>query len=247
VALIAVLEALVPPRLRKTGEIAGAGGHEPSRRQLICIANTHIHSNPELSDVKLWQVHTLLKGLEKISASADIPMVVCGDFNSTPGSAAHSLLVNGAVAPDSIELQNDPLGILAPSSKLCHKLPLASAYATVLDGEDNGDPAIARLRRRLGDKSEPKFTNMTRDFKGTLDYIMYSRDYLAPSGALELPDESEVRSRKTTGLPNESWSSDHIALMTELSYVIADGLERAGEDEEEPEEEHIVTTPLRGF
>nr|KAJ0212294.1 hypothetical protein LSAT_V11C400196560 [Lactuca sativa] len=27
-------------------------------------------------------VHTLLKGLEKIVASADIPMLVCGDFNS---------------------------------------------------------------------------------------------------------------------------------------------------------------------
>ena len=43
------------------------------------------------------QVHTLLKGLEKIAASADIPMVVCGDFNSEPGSAAHSLLATGRV------------------------------------------------------------------------------------------------------------------------------------------------------
>ena len=46
-------------------------------------------------------------------------MAVCGGFNSTPGSAAHSLLVNGVVAPEAIELQNDPLGILAPASKLC--------------------------------------------------------------------------------------------------------------------------------
>ena len=45
------------------------------------------------------QVHTLLKGLEKIAASADIPMLVAGDFNSQPGSAAHSLLVNHSVDP----------------------------------------------------------------------------------------------------------------------------------------------------
>lgn len=32
----------------------------------------------------LGQVHTLLKGLEKIAASADIPMLVAGDFNSIP-------------------------------------------------------------------------------------------------------------------------------------------------------------------
>lgn len=31
------------------------------------------------------QVHTLLKGLEKIAISADIPMLVCGDFNTVPG------------------------------------------------------------------------------------------------------------------------------------------------------------------
>ena len=48
------------------------------------------------------QVHTLLKGLEKIAASADIPMLVAGDFNSQPGSAAHSLLVNNAVDPQHL-------------------------------------------------------------------------------------------------------------------------------------------------
>ncbi len=48
VALIAVLEALEPPQPE--------GGSSSARRQLICIANTHIHANPELNDVKLWQV-----------------------------------------------------------------------------------------------------------------------------------------------------------------------------------------------
>nr|KAJ0186026.1 hypothetical protein LSAT_V11C900484120 [Lactuca sativa] len=37
-------------------------------------------------------VHTLLKGLEKIIASADIPMLVCGDFNSVPGRYVSFLL-----------------------------------------------------------------------------------------------------------------------------------------------------------
>ena len=46
------------------------------------------------------QVHTLLKGLEKIATSADIPMIVAGDFNSTPGSAAHDLLTQRSVRPD---------------------------------------------------------------------------------------------------------------------------------------------------
>jgi endonuclease/exonuclease/phosphatase family metal-dependent hydrolase len=34
--------------------------------------------------------------------SADIPMLVAGDFNSVPGSAAHSLLVKGRVEPQQL-------------------------------------------------------------------------------------------------------------------------------------------------
>ena len=50
-------------------------------------------------------MHTLLKGLEKIAVSADIPMLVAGDFNSTPGSAAHALLVKRSV-PSSHPVRN---------------------------------------------------------------------------------------------------------------------------------------------
>jgi hypothetical protein len=57
-------------RLQLTGSepLNAPGTPSMCRRTLICVANTHIHANPELNDVKLWQVHTLLKGLEKIAA-----------------------------------------------------------------------------------------------------------------------------------------------------------------------------------
>ena len=45
-ALIAVLEATEAPGRSVNGD----------RRQLVCVGNTHVHSNPELTDVKLWQV-----------------------------------------------------------------------------------------------------------------------------------------------------------------------------------------------
>ena len=63
VALIVVLDAT-----------AGQGQEKPAdapRRQLICVANTHIHANPELNDVKLWQVST---SLSTISAAQDISL-----------------------------------------------------------------------------------------------------------------------------------------------------------------------------
>eukprot|EP00897_Mesotaenium_endlicherianum_P005897 jgi/Mesen1/5335/ME000267S04483 len=208
VALIVVLEA----RDAADGHDAQSAG----KRQLLCVANTHIHANPELKDVKLWQVHTLLKGLEKIAASADIPMLVAGDFNSVPGSAPHSLLAQGRVEAGHPELSTDPLGILRPASKLCHQLPLMSAYAT-LGRAAAANPAGERQRRRFdAGSNEPLFSNCTRDFLGTLDYIFYTGDSLTVESLLELLDEEHLR--KDTGLPSPEWSSDHIALLAEFRY-----------------------------
>lgn len=208
VALIAVLEALDPPLQE---------GSVNPRRQLICVANTHIHANPELNDVKLWQVHTLLKGLEKIATSADIPMIVAGDFNSVPGSAAHDLLTQRSVRPDHKELKNDPLGIFRPLTKLHHNLVLASAYAAA--AENGSTDASSQKQRKCLDlkHKEPKYTAWSKAFKGTLDYIFHTSESLVPVSTLELPDDSEMS--RHNGMPNESWSSDHIALMAEFQYV----------------------------
>ncbi|PPD71400.1 hypothetical protein GOBAR_DD31704 [Gossypium barbadense] len=202
VALIVVLEA----------KFSNQGADNPGKRQLLCVANTHVNVPQELKDVKIWQVHTLLKGLEKIAASADIPMLVCGDFNSVPGSAPHSLLAMGKVDPMHADLLVDPLAILRPHSKLTHQLPLVSAYSSFLRGVGLG---LEQQRRRMDPTTnEPLFTNCTRDFIGTLDYILYTADSLTVESLLELLDEDSLR--KDTALPSPEWSSDHIALLAEF-------------------------------
>ncbi|XP_068308030.1 carbon catabolite repressor protein 4 homolog 1-like [Pyrus communis] len=203
VALIVVLEA----------KFSNQGADNPGKRQLLCVANTHVNVHQDLKDVKLWQVHTLLKGLEKIAASADIPMLVCGDFNSVPGSAPHTLLAMGKVDPSHTDLQVDPLNILRPLSKLIHQLPLVSAYSSFARlGVGLG---MEQQRRRMDPTTnEPLFTNCTRDFIGTLDYIFYTADSLTVESLLELLDEESLR--KDTALPSPEWSSDHIALLAEF-------------------------------
>ncbi|KAE8680603.1 Carbon catabolite repressor protein 4-like protein 1 [Hibiscus syriacus] len=204
VALIVVLEA----------KFSNQGADNPGKRQLLCVANTHVNVPPELKDVKIWQVHTLLKGLEKIAASADIPMLVCGDFNSVPGSAPHSLLAMGKVDPLHPELLVDPLAILRPHSKLTHQLPLVSAYSPFARGAGLG---LEHQRRKMDmTTNEPLFTNCTRDFIGTLDYIFYTADSLTVESLLELLDEDSLR--KDTALPSPEWSSDHIALLAEFRF-----------------------------
>ncbi|KAG0468581.1 hypothetical protein HPP92_017909 [Vanilla planifolia] len=99
IALIVVLEA----------KFSNNGAENSGKKQLLCVANTHVNVHHDHKDVKLWQVHTLLKGLEKIAVSADIPMLVCGDFNSVPGSASHALLATGKVDQLHPDLAVDPL------------------------------------------------------------------------------------------------------------------------------------------
>ncbi|XP_052173430.1 carbon catabolite repressor protein 4 homolog 1-like [Diospyros lotus] len=203
VALIVVLEA----------KFSNQGIDNPGKRQLVCVANTHVNIHQDLKDVKLWQVHTLLKGLEKIAASADIPMLVCGDFNSVPGSAPHALLAMGKVDPMHPDLVLDPIGILRPAGKLTHQLPLVSAYSSFARmGVGLG---LEQHRRRMDPTTnEPLFTNCTRDFIATVDYIFYSADSLTVESLLELLDEDSLR--KDTALPSPEWSSDHIALLAEF-------------------------------
>jgi CCR4-NOT transcription complex subunit 6 len=46
VALIAVLEA----------KFGNHGTDNPGKRQLLCVANTHVNVHQDLKDVKLWEV-----------------------------------------------------------------------------------------------------------------------------------------------------------------------------------------------
>lgn len=85
VAQIVVLEALRPVR----------PGVPPAARSNICIANTHLYSNVQRADVKLWQTVNLLRELRQFVAQRDVPLLLCGDLNSDPDSAVYEYLMTG--------------------------------------------------------------------------------------------------------------------------------------------------------
>jgi len=191
-----------------------------SREQpLVCVANTHIHSVPENSDIKIWQVHTLLKGLEKIAASTKIPIIVAGDFNSEPGSAAHTLMVTQRIDGRHPETSNDPAQFLQPLLPVQHSLPLLSAYSAFLTAPSSKDhPKLNQQKARMNPRTrEPLFTNYTKTYQGTLDYIFYTPALLTPTALLELPSEDEADI--DNGIPNARYSSDHICIMAEFQLL----------------------------
>mmetsp|Transcript_13588 Transcript_13588/g.23126 ORF Transcript_13588/g.23126 Transcript_13588/m.23126 type:complete len:625 (+) Transcript_13588:135-2009(+) len=194
VAQLVVLETAQPSMTR--------GNREPNQ---VCIANTHLYSNKDCPDVKLWQTLHLLQELETFIMArgpANLPLMICGDFNSTPDSAVYDLLSRQLVHPGHPDVntgdENGP-SVLPDIMSITHSHMLGSVYNTVL-GE------------------EPKFTNYTMQFKGVLDYMWYSTRNLRPLSAAPIPDES-VLTRHGDALPSTQYSSDHLMQISDMQIV----------------------------
>jgi CCR4-NOT transcription complex subunit 6 len=197
VAQLVVLEMTQPAALGRTG------GRDAKQ---ICIANTHLYSNKDFPDVKLWQAWQLLQELESyiMSRGTNLPLIICGDFNSTPETAVYDLLSHQSVHPGhpdvNVTSANDEIpNVLPDAMNITHSFRLGSAYNTVL-GE------------------EPWVTNYTQNFKGVLDYIWYTMPNLRPVAVAPVPDETAL-TRNGDALPSTEYSSDHIMLIAEMQIA----------------------------
>jgi len=63
----------------------------------------------------------------------------------------------------------------------------------------------------------PKYTNYTGHFVGEIDYVLYTPERIRLRSFLQLVPEEKVS--EFTALPNQQWSSDHVALMCEFEYL----------------------------
>jgi len=187
IALGVVLEDLHIKTTHNSQATGPGGGH------VIYVVNTHILCDPGSADVKLLQAHLLLQTLKTFS---NMPLLICGDFNSTPDSAVYEYLRRGSVRQDHEDLRIDPCGLLKGLS-MRHSLAMATAYETC-----NG--------------REAQYTNYTEDFKGTLDYIWFSPEVLAVLAISQVDDESQLS--QETALPSSTRPSDHVSLVATFMF-----------------------------
>jgi hypothetical protein len=93
--------------------------------------------------------------------------------------------------------------------------PTPSSPAAPLDaaGSDPDAPTAEETEENVSPPvGEPPFTNYTSNFKGCLDYIFFSND-LERIERLVLPTEQELKAKGVSGLPCESFPSDHLPLL----------------------------------
>ncbi len=127
------------------------------------------------------------------SSGPQIPLIVCGDFNTAAGSGVYDLITHGSLAGDHSDLSNRGYGNFTRDG-MAHPFSLKSAY----NGTD-----------------ELSFTNYTPNFTGFIDYIWYSANALQVRGVLGDVDQEYLS--KVPGFPNHHFPSDHLALKAEFS------------------------------
>ncbi|KAK9120346.1 hypothetical protein Syun_017963 [Stephania yunnanensis] len=154
------------PRVRLKRDCVGimaAFKLKDTSQQLVILANTHIYWDPEWADVKLAQAKYLLLRLAQFKAivsnkfDCTPSVIVCGDFNSTPGDKVYQYLVEGDSS--SSQTQDDSKDV---------SISLRSVYAVL-----GGEPTFTNCT--------PDFTN-TLDY-----IFFSPSGQLKPVGFIELP------------------------------------------------------------
>ncbi|EMD00095.1 hypothetical protein BAUCODRAFT_63084 [Baudoinia panamericana UAMH 10762] len=124
--------------------------------------------------------------------ATQIPMLVCGDFNSTADSGVHDLITLGSLSNSHTDLGTQKYGDFTRNG-MTHPFSLKSAYASI---------------------AHWPFTNYTSEFREVIDYIWYSTNTLQVTSLLGEVDPEYMR--KVPGFPNWHFPSDHLALMAEF-------------------------------
>lgn len=212
-----------------------------TKRQ-VQVATTHLLADPAFPDAKMLQTAILTSKLEELKAEAmaklssgstsfnghhgtkatlqttpgnhnnnnhnshssqfahHIPTILAGDFNSLPDSSVVRFLKSGQV--DTCHFGGNDFGRFtrAHSKYFYHRLGLADSY----------------------ESSILPFTNATRHFQGTIDYLLYDPSSLGLVGFMDHfevdPVWAAANSTKSSGLEGSSMGSTSIANMSSSDF-----------------------------
>ncbi|KAI0081942.1 hypothetical protein K474DRAFT_1655835 [Panus rudis PR-1116 ss-1] len=197
----------------------------------VIVANTHVHWDPQFSDVKLVQAALLVEEVEKVASNfakyPPRPMPNNSAASTPNGTSAGEK--NGSSRPPPIYSDGSKIPVIVCGD--FNSIPESGLYEFMSTGyippnhpewmsHLYGKYTSEGLRHRLGLKSaysvagEDALTNYTPGFKGQIDYIWFSTANLAVNSVLGEVDRSYLD--KVVGFPNAHFPSDHLCIAAEF-------------------------------
>ncbi|KAG9458079.1 hypothetical protein H6P81_002587 [Aristolochia fimbriata] len=211
---------------------------DDSRR--IVVGNIHVLFNPNRGDIKLGQIRLFLRKAHSLSEKwGGVPVLLAGDFNSTPQSAIYKFLSSSKLNLYLYDRRHLSGQIRCHPAQFFVKQRQSYAYrffksfwteeelvaasgdskCTTVEHPLKLSSSYARVktnRRTRNPNGEPLVTSYHSKFLGTVDYLWYS-DGLTPQRVLDtLPIDVLLR---TGGLPTQKLGSDHLPLLCEFVFA----------------------------
>ncbi|KAK4553429.1 Glucose-repressible alcohol dehydrogenase transcriptional effector [Recurvomyces mirabilis] len=128
----------------------------------------------------------------KYDAPTQIPLLVCGDFNSLGDSGVYDLITQGSLSSSHSDFGDHKYGDFTRNG-ISHPFSFKSVYSNI---------------------GNWPWTNYTPDFREIIDYVWYSTNSLQPTGLLGEVDQEYMK--RVPGFPNWHFPSDHLALFAEF-------------------------------
>ena len=131
--------------------------------------------------------------LKSYANGTEIPLVICGDFNSMINSGVGIFLSSGTVDGTNPDFLGHVYGRYTKEG-MHHDFNLRSSYETASQNNDSNSADFL------------PFTNLTPSFTETIDYIWYAHNALQVEGVLGKVDENYLE--QVVGFPNAHFPSE---------------------------------------
>jgi mRNA deadenylase 3'-5' endonuclease subunit Ccr4 len=176
----------------------------------VTIANIHVvYDKLERQDRQCLQIATAVQKLIELAGGVDKSHIICGDFNSWPGTPPYQLMTDGSLNETSlIALQ----GIESIDAGEEQFLPVVNLWSDGFQFPIGGDLKSAYLTV-LGE--EPLTSRYAADARVLpLDYIWFSSVSLDVLGVLKVVDRELIES----GIPTAVFPSDHLSIKARFAF-----------------------------
>lgn len=232
-----ITDTTCPPSY-KSGNIAQLLALQLNANPNVCFAvgNTHLYWKPSANYERFRQGIIFSNRLVEFKSRLSVNnskwvMLLLGDFNTTPDEAAYPLLTDNELKQYHIDDLNESLSITRSKQKLESSEEDDDAVSTddLISIEEltkkyiqfrwqsvySNFGKIIKNRDEQDFCGEPKFTNYTVAFKGTLDYMFLEQNAGVVIKSLLMPPSEEYLK---PSLPNKNFGSDHLCLVADLEF-----------------------------